>query len=113
MYLSPQKCTLCAGKTLESVLHLVTKCRVVASILNRILSAANVVGPPPGSFVEFLVQRIVVCRARKKIWLVVVDAVFWSIWLERNSRIWQNIAVKSSGYCNTACLYHVFGYKIV
>ena len=87
MCLSSSWCVMCK-KDQESILHLFIQCDFARSLWTKVFREFGVSSEIPNNFLDLL-EGCLNARYNKTIkalWVCVVWAVLWGIWLERNSR---------------------------
>jgi hypothetical protein len=94
-------CVLCLGEP-ETALHLLATCPVAIRIWHKILTSARLpltLARSPGttSLQDWLhLSRQSQDKPIKKNWISLVHLAWWTIWKERNARIFQNKATPLS-----------------
>ncbi|KAK9286213.1 hypothetical protein L1049_014598 [Liquidambar formosana] len=89
--LSPQWCVLCK-KEGEFVDHLFLHCDISIALWQRLFNLANLSWVRPSySLLEVEFRGFGRSKRAKVLWSSVVLAIFWVIWIERNSRIFRDL----------------------
>ncbi|XP_015960972.1 uncharacterized protein LOC107484934 [Arachis duranensis] len=84
-------CALC-GKSIESAFHLFLGCEVTWQVWGAWLYALGREWSVPGTLKQHFESWTTVAprKDERKRWLIGFFAVIWTIWLERNNRVFQN-----------------------
>ena len=94
-------CVLCLSEQ-ETALHLLAACPITSRLWRKILATANLPATlAPNPTTTNLLAWVTATRqaqpaALKKSWISLVHLTWWTIWKERNSRIFQNKAATFS-----------------
>lgn len=91
MYLSPSWCHMCC-QHVESPPHLFAHCSFATCFWNFILEAFGWSLTCPNSISNLLASLLVghpFGSSKRTIWLVIVHAFFWTLWGERNDRLFR------------------------
>ncbi|XP_010279234.1 PREDICTED: uncharacterized protein LOC104613207 [Nelumbo nucifera] len=88
---SDLSCSLC-GSSAESTDHLCIHCPYSTQLWNHFLNSLKVCWVMPRSVKELLCcwQLMGLSKKKKAVWKMVPIVVVWSIWTERNTRIFSN-----------------------
>ncbi|KAK9266438.1 hypothetical protein L1049_007440 [Liquidambar formosana] len=103
--LSPQWCVLCK-KEGESVDHLFLHCDISIALWQRLFNLANLSWVRPQhsySLLEVEFRGFSRSKRAKVLWNSVVLAIFWAIWIERNSRIFRDLVEEMDGVWDRVC----------
>ena len=91
MALSPAWCVLCR-KDNESIDHLLIHCQVANGLWAQLRREAGVLGALPEKCKGLLMDEVIGFGSNKMarvMWRAMVMSLMWSLWLERNARIFS------------------------
>ncbi|CAN1273141.1 hypothetical protein LINPERPRIM_LOCUS14878, partial [Linum perenne] len=99
------RCALCVSD-LESVDHLFTTCAFVSEIWTLVSSKLSIHGPLPSSVVELIKgwKGLNCMPSFSMVMKVLLHAVFWFTWKERNDRIFRGVSSSPSLTMTMLCL---------
>ncbi|KAK9287462.1 hypothetical protein L1049_015883 [Liquidambar formosana] len=103
--LSPQWCVLCK-KEGEFVENLFLHCDISIALWQRLFNLANLSWVRPQhsySLLEVEFRGFGQSKRAKVLWSSVVLAIFWVIWIERNSRIFRDLVEEMDGIWDRVC----------
>ncbi|WMV55557.1 hypothetical protein MTR67_048942 [Solanum verrucosum] len=89
--LSP-RCFLC-GEQAETVNHLFLHCRITGQLWRLFLNLRGIAWSMPGKITDALTswkQAGLLAKNRGR-WRIVPTSIWWTIWMERNSRCFESI----------------------
>ena len=89
--LSPNWCVLCRGDT-EDLNHLLLHCPFSSTLWNRVLNELGLSWVKPQAVVNLFSLNLGshISKRGKVLWRVIVQALCWSLWLERNKRVFED-----------------------
>ena len=92
MALSPSWCVLCR-KDNESIDHLLIHCEIATKLLNQLFYEASLSWVVQDKSSALFVEEMVDFGSNKMaraLWNSMIVALIWSIWMERNDRIFSD-----------------------
>ena len=90
--LSPSWCILCKRDG-ENIDHVLLQCSFVRKLWDKVFELFNIVGAVPHKWADFVIVKWHFNNYNKKIsclWRFAIMAAAWSVWLERNKRIFED-----------------------
>ncbi|XP_062093360.1 uncharacterized protein LOC133799353 [Humulus lupulus] len=87
--LSPNRCANCNNNS-ESVGHLFLRCSFASIVWNKVLQEFGVGWCMPSSCAQLFLSHLEGGKRVTRLWQCTVLATFWAIWLERNSRTFDD-----------------------
>ena len=91
MALSPSRCVLCKEDS-ESIDHLLMHCKVAGDLWKKLFREAGFLWVFPERCNSFLVEEVFgfgTNKMARALWKSMVMSLMWTIWLERNDRIFN------------------------